>query len=134
MVTPGGADCSYIPPPAYTDFYLADHYQPRPNGQDLPNGQHGDDWITWLNCVQPTHKPIGLAEYGLGSCGADGNATRTQSLLADNSYLKALPSVIAAPVLTWNYWWVNSSSASACQDWRFSDTVTSTWRSIQADR
>ena len=129
-----GADCSYIPPPAYTDFYLADHYQPRPNGQDLPNGQHGDDWTTWLTCVRPAHKPIGLAEYGLGGCGADGNATRTQSLLADNSYLKGLPTVIGAPVLTWNYWWVNGSSANLCANWRFNDTVSSAWRSIQAGR
>jgi len=129
-----GADCSYIPSRAYTDFYLADHYQPRPNGQDLPNGQHGDDWTTWLNCVRPTHKPIGLAEYGLGACGADGNATRTQSLLADNSYLKDLPAVIGAPVLTWNYWWVNNSSGNQCADWRFTATVTSAWRSIQAGR
>lgn len=129
-----GADCSYIPPPASTDFYLADHYQPRPNGQNLPNGQHGDDWTTWLHCVQPTHKPIGLAEYGLGTCGPDGNATRAQSLLADSSYLKALPTFIGAPVLTWNYWWVKGRSASSCQDWQFHDSVTSAWRSIQAGR
>lgn len=127
-----GADCSYIPPPAYTDFYLADHYQPKPKGEDLPDGQQGDDWTTWLNCVQPTHKPIGLAEYGLGPCGADGNTTRTQSLLADNSYLKGLPAVIGAPVLIWNYWWVNSGSPDSCLNWQFSDTVTGAWRSVEA--
>jgi hypothetical protein len=127
-----GADCSFIPPPTYTDLYLADHYQSRPNGQDLPNGQNGDDWTTWLNCVQPTHKPIGLAEYGLGTCGAGGNATREQSLLADNSYLKGLPDVIGAPVLIWNYWWVNGGSAASCTDWQFSGAATSAWRSIQA--
>ena len=129
-----GADCSFIPPPAYTDVYLADHYQSRPNGQDLPNGQNGDDWTTWLNCVRPTHKPIGLAEYGLGTCGVDGNATREQSLLADNTYLKGLPAVIGAPVLIWNYWWVNGGSAGSCMDWQFSGAATSAWRSIQAGR
>ena len=84
--------------------------------------------------MQPTHKPIGLAEYGLGTCGPDGNATRAQSLLADSSYLKALPAAIGAPVLTWNYWWVNNSSANQCADWRFTSAVTSAWRSIQAGR
>jgi hypothetical protein len=124
-----GVDCSYIPPPAYTDLYLADHYQSRPNGQAMPNGQLGDEWTMWLNCVQSTHKPIGLAEYGLGPCGA-----RAQSLLADNSYLKSLPTVRAVPVLVWNFWWVNDSPVNSCTDWQFNDRITSAWRSIQAGR
>ena len=57
-----------------------------------------------------------------------------QSLLADNSYLMGLPAVIGAPVLTWNYWWVNNSSGNQCADWRFTAPVTSAWRSIQAGR
>jgi hypothetical protein len=130
-----GTGCSYIPPPAYADFYLADHYQPRPSGQDLPNGQNGDDWTAWLNCVRPTHKPIGLGEYGLGVCGADGDATRAQSLLADNSYLKDLPSVIGAPVLTWNYWWVgDGTSGGSCKEYQFNGAITSVWRSIEVGR
>jgi hypothetical protein len=129
-----GANCSYIPPAAYADFYLADHYQPRPNGQKLPNGQHGEDWTTWLNCVGRTHKPIGLAEYGLGPCGANGSTTRARSLLADNSYLKDLPSAIGAPVLIWSYWWVHQDPVSSCQDWKFDAPVTNVWRSIQAGR
>jgi hypothetical protein len=128
-----GANCSYVPPAAYTDFYLADHYQTRPNGQELPNGQNGEDWTTWLNCVSRTHKPIGLAEYGLGACGAKDGTTRAQSLLADNSYLKDLPSVIGAPVLIWSYWWVHQNPVSSCQDWKFGG-FTEVWRSIQAGR
>lgn len=127
-----GADCSYIPPAAYTDFYFADHYEPRPTGLDLPKGQQGGDWARWLSCVEPMHKPIGLAEYGLGTCSARGNVAREQALLSDSSYLKSLPAVIRAPVLIWNYWWVNDSVFSLCKDWLFTGTMLNAWRSVKA--
>src|SRR5439155_914334 len=111
-----GADCSFIPPATTADLYLLDIYENPASGRNLANqgGQKEADWRTWLGCVMPQGKPIGLGEYGL-NCGsndsADG-ATTAQAMAADETYLSALPvsgyrtsGLLNAPVFAWAYWY-----------------------------
>lgn len=137
---PGGdaRNCSYIPPPQYTDFYLIDAYQAMTTGKDLANETTGE-WNNWLSCVSGYNKPIGLAEYGLGtqtsSCINGG--TREESMVADDAYLESLAgsSTINAPVIMWEYWWADDSAKTGdpCKNWKFTDSTTiNNWQSIEA--
>jgi hypothetical protein len=139
-----GADCSWIVPPSYADFYFEDHYERGwADGSNLSQ-QHSSsngaqEWNNWLGCVDTyantLDKPIGLAEYGLCSggancnsgsttCGDAGSTTDdTNTMAADNTYLASEPSG-ASPTLLWEYWYDNC--------WQFTDSSgISEWRSIE---
>ena len=133
-----GADCSWIVPPSYSDFYLADHYERGwANGSNLhvQDGSTGaQEWNNWLGCVNTLAKPIGLAEYGLcsdsnscqpaPSCPGASTALDEQTMFADNDYLKTEPSG-TSPTLLWEYWYENC--------WQFDDSnggITE-WKAIE---
>jgi hypothetical protein len=132
-----GADCSYIPPAQYVDYYLADIYEPDPDGQDLANSPVSTQWNTWLDCVTAansasSHPPaaLGIAEYGLGTLAGD--TVREQTLAADDAYLKATFTSFAL----WEYWWENNSTDGGCTasncDWQFTDApTTQEWQAIE---
>jgi hypothetical protein len=128
-----GTNCSYVPPPQYTDFYFIDAYQPTPTGGNLAN-ESPTQWNNWLSCVSGYNKPIGLAEYGLGTCGVNGNTTRENSMAADDPYLESLfgSSTINAPVIMLSYWYADDSSKGACRNWEFTDAPTiKEWQRIE---
>jgi hypothetical protein len=145
-----GADCSvsahdYIVPPAYVDFYAVDHYEFDPNGENYSTGQNSADWNTWLNCVTTgdpdtlgsAPKPIGLFEFGYGvqstGCSSGPESTRNSTMISDGNYLQGLESTINAPVVAWDYWWVDDTSVGPCHDWNFpaTSTTASTWRGFE---
>jgi hypothetical protein len=133
-----GLGCSFIPPSRYVDFYLIDHYQLDPNGSSVSQGTGTGpgEWQAWLSCVRGYGKPIGLAEYGLGTCGTQVDALRQDSITATAPYLESLPgsSTLDAPVLVWSYWWVNEShrSRDQCEDWQFTGPPTiRAWHTIE---
>jgi hypothetical protein len=132
-----GLGCGYIPPPSYVDFYLIDHYQFTPNGSAVSqgSGKGPGEWQAWLNCVSGYGKPIGLAEYGLGTCGKQSSTQRVASIADTAPYLESLPgsSALDAPVLVWSYWWVNETTKSGkCADWQFTHPATiRAWHAIE---
>jgi hypothetical protein len=125
-------NCYYIPPPAYVDVYLVDHYEndttAADNGGNMANsgGASETEWDTWLGCVSGYGKPIGLAEYGLNQ---DLDTTANpddvyQSLGADNTYLEQLPASLNEPVLLWENWWYGGD--------QFTDAPTEAeWQSFE---
>lgn len=140
---PGGAGygCGWIVPPSYADFYLVDHYERGwADGHNLSaqRGKGAPQWNNWLNCVDEkgSGKPIGLAEYGLCSGGANctngsatcGDAGSTAldkaTMSADNTYLASEPSG-NSPTVLWEYWY------DKC--WQFDNThhEITEWRSIE---
>jgi hypothetical protein len=134
-----GLGCGFIPPPSYADFYLIDHYQHDPDGGAVSQGagEGAQEWQSWLSCVSPYGKPIGLAEYGLGNCGSRDNAMRQDSISATAPYLESLPgsSALDAPVLVWSYWWVDETGriAHACDDVQFTQPSTiQLWQSLES--
>lgn len=135
-----GLGCGFIPPPSYVDFYLIDHYQLEPNGSAVSQGagEGPGEWQSWLNCVSGYGKPIGLAEYGLGTCGEQNSTLRQASIAATAPYLESLPgsSALDAPVLVWSYWWVDESgrTGNKCADWQFTRSATiQAWHSIEVN-
>jgi hypothetical protein len=100
-----GRSCGFIPPAASVDRYLVDMYEDRPTGQSLNRSPVADRWNAWLHCVNAANaasrdgaRPLGLAEYGLGSQASD--AVRAQTIRADAAYL---PAALPGFAL-WNYW------------------------------
>jgi len=127
-----GAGCSYIPAASQTDFYFGDHYvgsagAAQVNGTSLPTDgggktdQAGGKWSAWLNCVQPSNHPIGLAEYGLDCAYTPDVSAVTQSMAADDSYLAAIPGA-TEPTLLWEYWYeggcIFDNSAGGIAQWQ----------------
>jgi hypothetical protein len=115
-----GTGCGFIVPPSYTDFYLADHYDEGANGMSLPNETStssgdpttdGQKWLNWLSCVQPTGKPIGLAEYGLDCTTNPNQQAVIDEIAADKSYLSAIPGA-TQPTIMWEYWYSASGIPS----------------------
>lgn len=141
VTTGTGYGCGWIVPSSYVDFYLVDHYERGwANGSNLSqesgSSAGAQEWNNWLGCVDGTGKPVGLAEYGLCSGGADcstGSQTcgtagstidDTNTMTADNTYLGTEPSG-DSPTLLWEYFY------SGC--WQFSnvnDEITE-WQSIE---
>jgi hypothetical protein len=133
-----GADCSYIPPARYVDYYLTDIYEPDPDGQDLANSPVSTQWNTWLGCVTAANSArpdspaaLGIAEYGLGTLAGD--TVREETLAADDAYLKTTFTSFAL----WEYWWEDNSIDGGCTaancDWKFTDApTTQEWRAIEA--
>jgi hypothetical protein len=142
-----GVGCAWIVPPGYVDVYLLDHYERGwADGSNLSvqsghgdpgyNGQGAQQWNNWLGCVQGSGKPIGLAEYGLCSGGADCNrgsttcgdagstTDDTNTMAADNSYLAGEPSG-TSPTLLWEYWYAN------CWQFDNSNGGITEWQSIE---
>lgn len=114
-----GVGCDYIPPPESVDYYLADNYVDTPDGDGLAKDP---EWLGWLGCVEGKGKPLGLAEYGLGT-GA-GNAVRAQTMRRDDAYIKAnFPDFVI-----WSYWWVDMGGK---QNYKFTDAAgIAAWKSI----
>jgi len=134
-----GIGCSFIPPDQYVDFYFVDIYDPTPNGKSLPDSPVGNQWSAWLSCVTAANnanphprKAEGIAEYGLGSSGSSAeNATREQTLVADDAYLKAS----FTNFYLWEYWWNDPTTGNACAPnlCQFTDQATITeWQEIEA--
>ena len=108
-----GTGCSFIPPPAYADFYFGDQYEHMSTGNnfanDTPDSGVNTEWNNWLSCVSPQNKPIGVAEVGYNCGQANGTganpngATTTQAMAADNNYLGGNPDGL--PVVLYEYWW-----------------------------
>lgn len=114
-----GAGCSFIPPASAVDYYYADNYSP--TAQPLAGMVR---WQNWLKCVKKSGKPIGIAEFGLGSCA--GASARVKTLLADAAYLKTLD------VQLWSYYYVPNKG---CENWQFTDSaMISAWRGIEAGK
>jgi len=116
-----GTGCGWIPTTSYTDFYLADHYDPGADGQSLPNENsttpgdpsttNGQKWSNWLSCVQSINKPLGLAEYGLDCTTNPDQSVVTQEMSADNTYLGAIPGA-TEPTIMWAYWFSDAGSST----------------------
>lgn len=149
-----GIGCHWIVQPSYADFYFEDHYERGwADGSNLSvqsgmgdpgySGQGTQQWNNWLNCINEKGggKPIGLAEYGLCSQGADCNkgsmncddsagepggstALDEQTMGADKTYLAGEPSG-DSPTLLWEYWYDNC--------WQFDNTngMITEWHSIE---
>jgi hypothetical protein len=144
--------CTWIVPASSADFYFEDHYERGwANGSNLSaqngdsSGQGAQEWNNWLGCVntvdQPDYKPVGLAEYGLCSGGANCNNGSTncndssgnpggstaldeQTMSADNTYLGGSPSGVS-PTLLWEYWY------NACWQFTNSNGGITEWQSIE---
>jgi hypothetical protein len=139
--------CGWIVPSSSVDFYVEDHYErgwadgsnlahQTGNGDPGYNGEGAPQWNNWLGCVAGTGKPIGLAEYGLCSggancnngsttCGAAGSTTDdTNTLAADNTYLGNEPSG-SSPTLLWEYWY------DKCWEFDNSNGEITKWQSIE---
>jgi hypothetical protein len=133
-----GHGCSWIVPPNYADFYVEDHYERGwANGSNLSvqsgSSKAAPQWNSWLSCVDGSGKPIGLAEYGLCSGGADCNHGSTtcgdagsttddaKTMTADNTYLAGEPSG-TSPTLLWEYWydkcWQFGNGHGGMTEWR----------------
>ncbi len=126
-----GYDCSFIPPAASVDYYLADTYE---KNQDTLAKDAG--FQRWLSCTSAAgasgQVPRGLAEYGVGL----GNTTstgcqftdqqRAAVMQADAAYLTAsFPDFVI-----WSYSWVTGSQ---CWDsWQFpvGGPAATTWQNI----
>jgi len=129
-----GTDCSFIPPSAYADFYFGDQYEFVSTGNnfanDTPDSGANTEWNNWLSCVSPRNKPIGVAEVGYNCGQKDGNgaqpdnATTTQAMASDNSYLGRNPDGL--PVVLYEYWW---SHNVGCQF--TGSSQVSEWQSIE---
>src|SRR5262249_13427789 len=65
------ANCGYIPPPAFVDYYLAAVFDPYLQGIDRTDGA---GFVRWQSCTDGLHRPRGLVEYGLG-LGTHGSAS-----------------------------------------------------------
>jgi hypothetical protein len=138
-----GYGCGWIVPSSYVDFYLEDHYERGwANGSKLSvqsgmtDGDGAQQWNNWLGCVDGSGKPIGLAEYGLCSGGADCNngsttcgtagstSDDTNTMVADNTYLASEPSRTppTSPTLLWEYWydkcWQFDNSNGGITEWQ----------------
>jgi len=130
--------CGWIVPSSYADFYLEDHYERGlADGSNLSvqggSSKGAQQWNNWLGCVDTSGKPIGLAEYGLCSggancnhgsttCGAAGSTTDdTNTMAADNTYLASQPSG-TSPTVLWEYWfekcWQFGNSHGGMTEWR----------------
>jgi hypothetical protein len=119
-------------------YYLADIYQPDPDGQDLANSPVSTQWNTWLGCVTAANSArpdspaaLGIAEYGLGTLAGD--RVREETLAADDAYLKTTFTDFSL----WEYWWEDNSIDGGCTaascDWQFTDAPTThEWRKIEA--
>jgi hypothetical protein len=135
-----GSGCGWIVPSSDTDFYFEDHYERGwANGTPLSvqsgssDGAGAQQWNNWLGCVDTHGKPIGLAEYGLCSGGADCNNGSTtcgdagsttddrNTMAADNTYLTNEPSG-TSPTLLWEYWyekcWLFDNSNGGITEWQ----------------
>jgi Carbohydrate binding domain len=127
-----GTGCGYIVNPAYTDFYLDDHYDQGANGMSLPDetsGPTGDSdgqkWLNWLGCVQSMNKPLGLAEYGLDCTTNPDQPVVTDEMSADDKYLGAVPGA-TEPTIMWEYWYEGDckfgNSAGGITAWKSFET------------
>jgi hypothetical protein len=133
-----GYGCGWIVPSNYVDSYVEDHYERGwANGSNLSvqsgSNKGAPEWNNWLGCVDGSGKPIGLAEYGLCSggancnngsttCGDAGSTTDdTNTMTADNTYLAGEPSG-TSPTLLWEYWydhcWQFDNSHGGITEWR----------------
>lgn len=81
-----GYDCSYLPGPGYSDYYLADAYDR--NRVGLWN--HGG-FNRWMTCTNGFHHGRGLAEWGIvpDACGT-GSMTRAEDLATTVLWLRSV--------------------------------------------
>ena len=119
-----GVSCTYIPPASSVDMFLADAYQPTPTGKGLAQDP---EWLGWLRCVRGHGRPLGLAEYGIGT--GSGDAVRRETLKVDDAYLKAS----FPDFQIWSYGWVDDSKTEGpLRDLQFTDSATITeWKAIE---
>ena len=129
---PPGAGCSFIPPSRYVDVYLIDHYAHDSTGNlAVGSGNPPATWLTWLGCVLPQNKPIGLAEFGVDP--NDSNPSGTAAAIsADTTYLATLPQSVHEEVALWELWdssayasdstWAIDNEPAAVQAWKAAET------------
>jgi hypothetical protein len=118
-----GTGCSFIPPAQYVDAYFVDVYEPKPTGAPLERGPASIEWDDWLHCVTAAdeaasghRKPLGIAEYGLGTAAPD--AIRARTIRADDTYLRSF-----RHLALWEYWdvgpeWAVTGHPLAAAAWR----------------
>ena len=106
FIAQAGTSCSFIPPGAYVDVYLADHYalqcDQQPRSWAPASGP--TNWQDWLACVLPQNKPIGLAEYGLNPNGSDPVRHRVRHRRGLGRIWRPCPKTTHEETALWELW------------------------------
>lgn len=124
-----GIGCSYIPAASEVTDYLVDNYQPYPTSAGAANDPGLE---SWLKCVAGRSRPVGIAEYGVGTC--NGAGAQVAALKADDAYFKSTAFTDKYGRLAlWSYWDTNKGSNLPCyQTFALAGAMVGTWRSIVA--